>query len=98
MLSGPTRALARIIASLAVLAPAIALAQTAPVQATGALDRFDPSPPGDTFLSFSSADVPGKLRLSAGAWFSYARDPLVLRSTGGGVSPLEWVSNQSVLH
>jgi OmpA-OmpF porin, OOP family len=100
MLSGPMRSRVRIIALLswlAVLAPGPALAQTTHVQATGALDRFEPSPPGDTFFSLPSADVAGRFSVEGGAWFSYARDPLVLRSTGGG-SPLEWVSNQSILH
>src|SRR5580704_19589990 len=97
MLSGPTRCRAWIIASLALIAPAPALAQTTHVQATGALDRFEPSPPGDTFFSLPSADVAGRLHIDGGAWFSYARDPLVLRSTRGG-TPLEWVSNQSILH
>jgi OmpA-OmpF porin, OOP family len=88
---------ARVIALLALLAPAPALAQTTHVQAGGALDRFDPSPAGDTFFSLPSADVWGQLRLSGSAEFSYARDPLVLRESGGG-SPLPWVSDQSILH
>ena len=104
MSSGPTRSGARIIgllASLSLLAPVFtsgsARAQTTQVQAGGALDRFDPSPAGDTFFSLPSADVAGRLRLAASAELAYAHDPLVLRATSGG-APLGWVSSQAILH
>jgi len=101
MSSGPTRSGARIIGLLASLAPhflpSVALAQTTQVQASGALDRFDPSPAGDTFFSLPSADVSGRLRYAASAEIAYAHDPLVLRHTSGG-SPLAWVSGQTFLH
>jgi OmpA-OmpF porin, OOP family len=104
MSSGPTRSRARIFglrASLAlfmlVLTPASAHAQTTQVKAGGALDRFDPSPAGDTFFSLPSADVEGRLRFAASAEIDYAHDPLVLRHTSGG-TPLAWVSSQAVLH
>ncbi len=113
MSSGPTRSGARIIglvgshlasplasiacASVLLLAPGAARAQVTQVQAGGALDRFDPSPAGDTFFSLPSADVYGVLRPAASAEIAYAHDPLVLRRTSGG-SPLDWVSGQAILH
>src|SRR5579871_184435 len=97
MPAGPKRRGARFVALALFLAPAVASAQTTAAQTSGALDRFDPSPAGDTFFSFPSADVAGRLRFSASATFSYAHDPLVLHSTAGG-SFLPWVSSQGVLH
>src|SRR5215468_1012728 len=97
-MSGPRRFPARVVglsSLLALLAPAPALAQA--TQAGGALDRFDPSPAGDTFFSLPSADVAGRLRLAASAAFSYAHDPLVLRRTPDGLT-LDWVSDQAFFH
>ena len=63
----------------------------------GALDQLDPAPAGDAFFSFASADVPGRLRLSAQVLASYAHDPLVLRRLSGGEA-FHWVSDQAQLH
>src|SRR4051812_25399234 len=86
------RAVARIIGLLTFLAPAWALGQP-----RGALDRLDPSPAGDAFFSQPSADVVGRLRLSASVLTSYAHDPLVLRRISGG-DPALWVKDQAVMH
>src|SRR3954468_17652804 len=93
MLSRRARASSWIAVVVALLAtvPAPAVAQT------GALDRFDPSPAGDVFVSLPSADVSGKLRVSVAASVSYAHDPLVLRQLSGG-TPLQWVRDQAILH
>src|SRR4051794_5486955 len=92
MPSRPTRAAARTIGLLTFLAPAWALAQP-----RGALDRLDPAPAGDAFFSQPSADIVGRLRLSASILASYAHDPLVLRRTSGG-DPALWVKDQAVMH
>jgi len=76
----------------ALLAPA-----TVHAQASGALDRLDPAPAGDTFASLPSADVAGKLRFTAAATVSYAHDPLVLRSMPSDAT-LDWVTDQTLLH
>jgi outer membrane protein OmpA-like peptidoglycan-associated protein len=91
----PRRAAARTIGLLAFLAPAWALGQA--TQPRGALDRLDPSPAGDAFFSQPSADVAGRLRLSASILTSYAHDPLVLRRMSGG-DPALWVRDQAVMH
>src|ERR1700722_13864895 len=98
MSSGPTRSRAWIIGLLTLIAPLPALAQATREETGGALDRFDPSPAGDTFFSLPSADVAGRLRLAAAATLSYARDPLVLRQTpdAAGSAPLAWVSDQTL--
>jgi outer membrane protein OmpA-like peptidoglycan-associated protein len=89
------RAFARLFGLLTLLWAAPAAAQTS--RAGGALDRFDPAPPGDAFLTVPSADVPGRLRIAASATITYAREPLVLRSLASG-DTLSWVRDQAVLH
>ncbi len=86
------RLLAGASALAALLSPALVRAQ-----ASGALDRLDPAPAGDTFVSMPSADVAGKLRFAAAATFSYAHDPLVLRSIPSGTT-LDWMTSQTLLH
>jgi OmpA-OmpF porin, OOP family len=98
MSRAPHRAFVRYLGSiaglLAVSHATTALAQSAP---RGALDQLDPAPAGDSFFSVPSADVSGKLRLSAQVLASYARDPLVLR-TASGSDRIQWVRDQAVLH
>jgi outer membrane protein OmpA-like peptidoglycan-associated protein len=64
--------------------------------AAGALDRFDPAPAGDAFFSLPSADVEGRLRVTAAAHVELAYEPLVLRA--GTNPPLAWVKDQAFLH
>jgi OmpA-OmpF porin, OOP family len=90
-------AVAPLIGVLALLAPAAASAQASMTQASGALDRFDPAPAGDTFFAVQSADVVGRLRLAASLTASYAHDPLVLREISNGKT-LSWVASQALLH
>jgi outer membrane protein OmpA-like peptidoglycan-associated protein len=80
-----------------ILAPSLARAQATKAQGSGALDRFDPAPAGDTFFAVQDADVAGRLRIAASLTASYAHDPLVLRRLSGG-STLDWVSSQALLH
>ncbi|MFT3774255.1 MAG: OmpA family protein [Minicystis sp.] len=103
MIRGPRPASACLLGCSALLA---LLASTASVYAQsgassasprGALDQLDPAPAGDAFFSVPSADVGGRLRLSAQLLASYAHDPLVLRRLSGG-PPLEWVRDQAQLH
>jgi outer membrane protein OmpA-like peptidoglycan-associated protein len=98
MLRAPVRAsallFALVLAPAAVVCPRTACAQGKP---GGALDQLDPAPPGDSFFSLPSADVRGRLRLSAQLLGSYAREPLVLRYVSGAAS-LAWVRDQALLH
>jgi outer membrane protein OmpA-like peptidoglycan-associated protein len=93
-LSASLLASAACTALLAIAVPA--RAQTTPAP-RGALDQLDPAPAGDALFTVASADVPGRLRLSAQVLASYAHDPLVLRHTSGGTQ-LEWVRDQAQLH
>lgn len=95
----PRRAAALFVSSLAAMAlPATARAQSASsTLPRGALDAFNPSPAGDSFFSLPSADVPGKMRLSAQVLASYAHDPLVVRTLSGS-QKIEWVRDQALLH
>jgi outer membrane protein OmpA-like peptidoglycan-associated protein len=83
--------------ALASALAALLAAATVHAQASGALDRLDPAPAGDTFVSLPSADVAGKLRFTAAATLSYAHDPLVLRSMPSDAT-LDWVTDQTLLH
>ena len=62
------------------------------------LDRFEPSPAGDSFFAVPSADVAGHLRPAVGLTWTHARDPLVLRTASGRTPPLHWVDHQMILH
>lgn len=80
-----------------VVCPRMALAQGKPPAPGGALDQLDPAPSGDSFFSLPSAEVRGRVRLSAQLLGSYAREPLVLRYVSGA-SSLAWVRDQALLH
>ncbi|MEP7120546.1 MAG: OmpA family protein [Byssovorax sp.] len=62
------------------------------------LDRFEPSPAGDALFSVPSAGVAGDLRPAVGLTWTYAHDPLVLRTESGRTAPLAWVDHQMILH
>jgi OmpA-OmpF porin, OOP family len=62
------------------------------------LDRFEPSPAADPFFAVPSAGVANELRPAVGLTWSYARDPLVLRTASGRSAPLRWVDHQMILH
>jgi OmpA-OmpF porin, OOP family len=67
----------------------------------GPLDRLDPAPAADTFFTVPSADVAGQLRPGASLFWSFARDPLVLRSSspmGSPGEPQRVVGHQMLLH
>ena len=97
MLREPHRASALLLGFLVALVPAVCACPAYAQTPRGALDQLDPSPAGDAFFSLPSADVAGKLRLSAQVLASYARDPLVLR-TASGSTKIDWVRDQAVLH
>jgi len=67
-------------------------------QASAPLDRFEPAPAGDAFFAVPSADVAGDLRPAVALAWSYARDPLVLRTVSGREAKLHWVDHQMILH
>lgn len=69
-----------------------------PGAASAPLDRFEPAPAGDAFFAVPSAAVTGTLRPALDLSWSYARDPLVLRTKSGNVAPLRWVDHQMILH
>lgn len=69
-----------------------------PAQPRAPLDRFEPAPAADAFFAIPSAGVAGHLRPALGLTWSYARDPLVLRSASGQTAPLRWVDHQMILH
>jgi outer membrane protein OmpA-like peptidoglycan-associated protein len=77
---------------------ASAQASPLPGLATAPLDRFEPSPAGDAFFAVPSAAVAGELRPAVGVTWTYARDPLVLRTLSGRTAPLRWVDHQTILH
>lgn len=87
------RALALLAGLFSIGASARASAQT-----SAPLDRFEPAPAGDSFFAVPSADVASYLRPALGLTWSYARDPLVLRSASGREAPLRWVDHQMILH
>lgn len=91
------RATALLAGLCSVLGATQAAAQTSS-PASAPLDRFEPAPAGDAFFSVPSAGVAGSLRPAVGVTWSYARDPLVLRSTSGRQAPLHWVDHQMILH
>ena len=62
------------------------------------LDRFEPAPAGDPFFAVPSARVAGDLRPAIGLTWTYAHDPLVLRTLSGRTAPLAWVDHQTILH
>ncbi len=90
------RAIALLAGLCSVAGSSRASAQLAPP--TAPLDRFEPAPAADAFFAVPSADVAGNLRPAVGLTWSYARDPLVLRSASGRTDPLRWVDHQMILH
>jgi OmpA-OmpF porin, OOP family len=101
MLRKPALALTAALGALFGAAPAAA--QTcgtgqACQTASGPLDRFQPAPAGDSFFATPSADVPGRLKPSVAVTWTYAKDPLVLRTVSGKTPELAWVSHQMLLH
>ncbi|MEZ4300026.1 MAG: OmpA family protein [Polyangiaceae bacterium] len=82
-------------ATAAALAPAVASAQPAPAPATGALERFEPSVPGDAFLGVPSPAVGGHLVPRASIFGSYAYHPLSIQD---GDTRYVIVSDQFFLH
>lgn len=98
MLRGTRRASLPVLALAVLAGSATAHAQTTQASVPrGALDQLDPAPAGDAFFSFPSADVTGRLRLSAQVLASYAHAPLVIRSTSGATH-VSWVRDQAVAH
>jgi outer membrane protein OmpA-like peptidoglycan-associated protein len=91
------RAIALLAGLCSVLGATRASAQTAALT-TAPLDRFEPAPAGDAFFAVPSADVTGDLRPALGLTWTYARDPLVLRTASGRTAPLHWVDHQMILH
>ncbi len=81
-------------AALGVLAaPSIASAQDV------ALDRYEPTPAGDSAFSVPDAAVSDELRLSAEALLSFASDPLVLVDEASDSDEVgSVVSHQAVMH
>ena len=69
-----------------------------PAHPSAPLDRFEPAPAADAFFAVPSAGVAGHLRPALGLTWSYARDPLVLRTASGRTDPLHWVDHQMILH
>jgi outer membrane protein OmpA-like peptidoglycan-associated protein len=97
MLRAPHRAFALAAAALALISAFGEARAQSGGKPRGALDQLDPAPAGDAFFSLPSAEVAGRLRISAQLLASYAHDPLVLRHSSGG-APLEWVRDQALLH
>lgn len=97
MLRAPLRAALVSLGAVAILAASRRADAQAMGSPRGALDQLDPAPAGDAFYSLPSADVTGRLRPSAQLLVSYARAPLVLRTTSGSAS-LDWVRDQTLLH
>lgn len=91
------RALALLAGLGSVLGVTRAAAQPVP-QASAPLDRFEPAPAGDAFFAVPSATVTGDLRPAVALAWSYARDPLVLRTASGREAKLHWVDHQMILH
>lgn len=90
-------------ALVAALATALALAigsraeGAEPIVGRFALDRYEPTPPGDRFFAVPSGGVDGDLAFRAGLSFDYAHDPLVLHDARGAVLG-STVSSQLVTH
>ncbi|MEZ4445618.1 MAG: hypothetical protein R3B72_41470 [Polyangiaceae bacterium] len=77
---------------------ATSLATGGAVRAQGvALDRLDPTPPGDTFAAVPSPEVLGDLRPLAGATLVFAHSPLVYYPPNDG-EVLRIVDHQLALH
>ena len=67
-------------ALLGVFAPELASAQ----QATGSLERLEPAPASDGFLTVPEPHVPGDFRPGVALALSYASAPLTVQVTSGG--------------
>nr|HMR07266.1 OmpA family protein [Polyangiaceae bacterium] len=81
----------------ALLCAASAGAQSGPAATEGgALERFEPSAPGDALLATPDMHVRGHLLPKLGLVGSYANGPLVLRNAAGEIGDV--VSHQLVLH
>lgn len=83
--------------------PGRAFGQTpASASPNGPLDRLDPAPAADAFFSLPSAGVAGRLRPGVALLWSFAKDPLVLRtapaSPESAPSELALVDRQMILH
>lgn len=87
-----------LLAGLCSLLGATRASAQAAAHAAAPLDRFEPAPAGDMFFAVPSAGVAGELCPAVGVTWSYARDPLVLRTASGRSPPLHWVDHQMILH
>lgn len=90
---------ARTLAASAALAALCSVAPAAAQTAT-ALDRLEPAPPGDEFISIPSPFVPGAGRVSGALRLSYSDAPFVLRRDDGSGPEVvrEVVSTQAIMH
>jgi outer membrane protein OmpA-like peptidoglycan-associated protein len=76
--------------------PALASAQK---KVTGALERLEPAPAADGFLTVPEPHVPGDFRPGMALAFSFASAPLVVEVTSGGATrDVTVLSHQATLH
>ena len=86
------------LSTLTAFLPAVAallLARVASGQATGALERFEPSPAGDALFGVASPMVGGHLVVRGAAVFDFASRPLSIQN---GTTRQAIVSQQGLLH
>ncbi|MBK7585455.1 MAG: OmpA family protein [Myxococcales bacterium] len=90
----------RSLRSTAAFAIAVLCSGVAGAEPEVALDRFEPAPAGDALLSTPDFDVGGANRLSLGASFLYAHEPLVLfvERNDGTSERTVLVDHQALLH
>jgi outer membrane protein OmpA-like peptidoglycan-associated protein len=90
------KALALAAALVSLAAPRLASAQK---KATGALERLEPAPAADGFLTVPEPHVPGDFRPGVAMAFSFASSPLVVEVTSGGETrEVAVLSHQATLH
>lgn len=88
-------AIALAAALLGLATPALASDQ----QVTGALERLEPAPAADGFLTVPEPHVPGDFRPGIALVFSFATSPLVVEvPAGGATQEVTVLSHQATLH
>ena len=89
------KAIGVVIAAIGLAIPNAAGAQ----QATGALERFEPAPAADGFLTVPEPHVPGDFRPGIALAFSFASKPLVVEVAGSdGAREVAVLSHQATVH